>query len=116
MITGGATPELELILAEGAGLRGGRSTAETLANRDRCRVGQIGISDGPLARYCREDGKYGDLFIGALRSFGMLCIGIYRFRDATVNAAEASSKRYVITNPNPLLPLLPSDKVNIMIS
>merc|ERR1719507_2831834 len=39
LITGGATPELELILAEGAGLRGGYSTPETLANRDRCRVG-----------------------------------------------------------------------------
>merc|ERR1719220_1587136 len=41
LITGGATPELELILAEGAGLRGGYSTPETLANKDRCRVGQI---------------------------------------------------------------------------
>jgi len=28
---------LELILAEGAGLRGGYSTPETLSNRDRCR-------------------------------------------------------------------------------
>ena len=37
LITGGATPELELILAEGAGLRGGYSTKETLENRDRCR-------------------------------------------------------------------------------
>ena len=37
LITGGATPELELILAEGAGLRGGYSTQETLRNRDRCR-------------------------------------------------------------------------------
>ena len=37
LITGGATPELEIILAEGAGLRGGYSTPETLANRDRCR-------------------------------------------------------------------------------
>ena len=37
LITGGATPELELILAEGAGLRGGDSTPETLRNRDRCR-------------------------------------------------------------------------------
>merc|ERR1719362_1078375 len=41
LITGGATPELELILAEGAGLRGGYSTPETLSHRDRCRVGQI---------------------------------------------------------------------------
>lgn len=35
LITGGATPELELILAEGAGLRGGYSTADSLGNRDR---------------------------------------------------------------------------------
>lgn len=35
LITGGATPELELILAEGAGLRGGYSTPETLCHRDR---------------------------------------------------------------------------------
>lgn len=35
LITGGATPELELILAEGAGLRGGYSTVESLSNRDR---------------------------------------------------------------------------------
>ena len=37
LITGGATPELELILAEGAGLRGGYSTKETLENRNRCK-------------------------------------------------------------------------------
>ena len=41
LITGGATPELELILAEGAGLRGGYSTSETLQNRDRCRYVQM---------------------------------------------------------------------------
>lgn len=35
LITGGATPELELILAEGAGLRGGYSTVDSLSNRDR---------------------------------------------------------------------------------
>ena len=43
LITGGATPELELILAEGAGLRGGYSTPETLANRDRCRSLHLSI-------------------------------------------------------------------------
>lgn len=47
LVTGGATPELELILAEGAGLRGGFSTPETLANRDRCRISQIALSDHP---------------------------------------------------------------------
>lgn len=114
LITGGATPELELILAEGAGLRGGRSTAETLANRDRCRVGQISLADGPLAKYALDNGKYGKLFVGALRQYGMLCIGVYRFRDISGNLAEASSKRYVITNPNCLLPLLPSDKIFVL--
>ncbi|EGI61016.1 Calcium-activated potassium channel slowpoke, partial [Acromyrmex echinatior] len=79
LITGGATPELELILAEGAGLRGGYSTADSLANRDRCRVGQIALYDGPLAQY-GEGGKYGDLFVAALKSYGMLCIGLYRYR------------------------------------
>ena len=38
LITGGATPELELILAEGAGLRGGYSSGETIALRNRCKL------------------------------------------------------------------------------
>ena len=37
-VTGGATIELELALAEGAGLRGGYSTPESLSKRDRFRV------------------------------------------------------------------------------
>ena len=97
LITGGATPELELILAEGAGLRGGYSTPETLANRNRCkyaythlhndtatisllfyRVGQISLKQGPLAKYGEAGGRYNDLFLGALRQYGMLCIGLYR--------------------------------------
>ncbi|KAL0133582.1 hypothetical protein PUN28_000960 [Cardiocondyla obscurior] len=78
LITGGATPELELILAEGAGLRGGYSTPDSLANRDRCRVNQIALKDGPLSQY--GNGKYGELFVGALKSFGILCIGLYRYR------------------------------------
>merc|ERR550534_48494 len=114
LITGGATPELELILAEGAGLRGGYSTPETLANRDRCRVGQISLSDGPLAVF-GEGRKYIDLFVGALRQYGMLCIGLYRilFRDKA-NSYDASSKRYVITNPPNDFNLLPSDQVFVL--
>ncbi|XP_050343623.1 calcium-activated potassium channel slowpoke isoform X7 [Nymphalis io] len=112
LITGGATPELELILAEGAGLRGGYSTAESLANRDRCRVGQISLYDGPLAQF-GEAGKYGDLFVAALRTYGMLCIGLYRFRD-TSSSCDASSKRYVITNPPDDFCLLPTDQVFVL--
>ncbi|XP_013164697.1 PREDICTED: calcium-activated potassium channel slowpoke isoform X6 [Papilio xuthus] len=112
LITGGATPELELILAEGAGLRGGYSTPESLANRDRCRVGQISLYDGPLAQF-GEEGKYGDLFVAALRTYGMLCIGLYRFRD-TSSSSDASSKRYVITNPPDDFCLLHTDQVFVL--
>ncbi|KAI8130321.1 Calcium-activated potassium channel slowpoke [Lucilia cuprina] len=70
LITGGATPELELILAEGAGLRGGYSTPESLSNRDR-------------------------------------------FRD-TSSSCDASSKRYVITNPPDDFSLLPTDQVFVL--
>lgn len=58
------------------------STTDSLANRDRCRVGQIALYDGPLAQY-GEGGKYGDLFVAALKSYGMLCIGLYRYRYRT---------------------------------
>ncbi|KYB25104.1 Calcium-activated potassium channel slowpoke-like Protein [Tribolium castaneum] len=112
LITGGATPELELILAEGAGLRGGYSTPDSLSNRDRCRVGQISLYDGPLAQF-GEAGKYGDLFVAALKQFGMLCIGLYRFRD-TSSSCDASSKRYVITNPPDDFQLLPTDQVFVL--
>ncbi|KAG1674899.1 Calcium-activated potassium channel slo-1 [Nymphon striatum] len=112
LITGGATPELELILAEGAGLRGGYSTPETLSHRDRCRVAQISLYDGPLAQY-GENGRYVDLFVAALKSYGMLCIGLYRFRD-TSSSCEASSKRYVITNPPGDFGLQHTDRVFVL--
>lgn len=48
-MTGGATPELEALIAEENALRGGYSTPQTLANRDRCRVAQLALYDGPFA-------------------------------------------------------------------
>ncbi|XP_076350891.1 calcium-activated potassium channel slowpoke-like isoform X2 [Tachypleus tridentatus] len=112
LITGGATPELELILAEGAGLRGGYTTSNTLSNRHRCRVGQISLCDGPLAQYA-DGGKYQDLFLAALRNYGMLCIGLYRLLDSSA-ISEASSKRYVITNPPNEFKLLPCDVIYVL--
>lgn len=112
LITGGATHELEQILAEGAGLRGGYSTPKTLNNRDRCRIGQVPIFDGPMAKL-GEGGNYGDLFVAALRNFGVLCIGLYRFRDVS-NSFNASAKRYVITNPPGSFKLLPTDQVFVL--
>lgn len=45
-MTGGATNEMELILAEGAGVRGGLSTPETIKRRNRCRVAQFLVFGG----------------------------------------------------------------------
>ncbi|KAI6188951.1 BK channel [Aphelenchoides besseyi] len=110
LVTGGATPELELILAEGAGLRGGYSTPETLQNRDRCRIAQISLSDKPYDGIVMGS-TYGDMFSTALKRHGQLCIGLYRLHD---NTAPESNKRYVITNPPAELRLLISDKVYVL--
>ncbi|KAK2178295.1 hypothetical protein NP493_549g01037 [Ridgeia piscesae] len=110
LITGGATPELEQILAEGVGMRGGHTNAETNANRDRCRVAQLALFNGPFAQF-GEGGTYGELFAFALRNFGILCIGLYRFRDRVTTSQRPSSKRYVITNPPDDFTLQPTDKV-----
>jgi len=112
LITGGATQELEQILAEGAGLRGGYSTPKTLNNRDRCRVGQVPIFDGPCEKL-GNGGTYEELFVTCLKNFGVLCIGLYRFRD-TSTSLNASSKRYVITNPPGSFKLLPTDQVFVL--
>jgi potassium large conductance calcium-activated channel subfamily M alpha protein 1 len=95
------------------------------------RVGQISLSDGPLATF-GEGRKYQDLFVASLRNYGMLCIGLYRYRqflflqfqicisilisrlrDAALTTVDATSKRYVITNPPFDFGLLPTDQVRL---
>ncbi|KAL1228594.1 Calcium-activated potassium channel [Trichinella spiralis] len=110
LVTGGATPELELILAEGAGLRGGMSTPETLRNRDRCRVAQLSLADGCFQSY-HIGATYGQVLSQALKDYGMLCIGLYRLHDTSTDDLE---KRYVITNPPPDLKLISTDKVYVL--
>ncbi|XP_019730138.1 calcium-activated potassium channel subunit alpha-1-like isoform X2 [Hippocampus comes] len=96
LVTGGATPELEGLLAEENALRGGYSTPQTLANRDRCRVAQLALYDGPFADL-GDGGCYGDLFCKALKTYNMLCFGIYRLRDAHLNAQSQCIKRLTTT-------------------
>nr|CDQ05100.1 BMA-SLO-1, isoform d [Brugia malayi] len=110
LVTGGATPEMELILAEGAGLRGGYSTPETLNNRDRCRISQLALQDRPFEGITTGS-SYGQMFSTALKKHGQLCIGLYRLHD---QAAVDSNKRYVITNPPAELRLLLSDYVYVL--
>ncbi|XP_050981663.1 calcium-activated potassium channel subunit alpha-1a isoform X5 [Labeo rohita] len=110
LVTGGATPELEALLAEENALRGGYSTPQTLANRDRCRVAQLALYDGPFADL-GDGGCYGDLFCKALKTYNMLCFGIYRLRDAHINTPSQCTKRYVITNPPYEFELVPTDLI-----
>ncbi|XP_062376368.1 calcium-activated potassium channel subunit alpha-1a [Sardina pilchardus] len=110
LVTGGATPELEALLAEENALRGGYSTPQTLANRDRCRVAQLALYDGPFADL-GDGGCYGDLFCKALKTYNMLCFGIYRLRDAHLSSPSSCTKRYVITNPPYEFELVPSDLI-----
>ncbi|XP_039629089.1 calcium-activated potassium channel subunit alpha-1a isoform X11 [Polypterus senegalus] len=110
LVTGGATPELEALLAEENALRGGYSTPQTLANRDRCRVAQLALYDGPFADL-GDGGCYGDLFCKALKTYNMLCFGIYRLRDAHISATSQCTKRYVITNPPYEFELVPTDLI-----
>uniref|UniRef100_A0A8C2L767 Calcium-activated potassium channel subunit alpha-1 n=1 Tax=Cyprinus carpio TaxID=7962 RepID=A0A8C2L767_CYPCA len=110
LVTGGATPELEGLLAEENALRGGYSTPQTLANRDRCRVAQLALYDGPFADL-GDGGCYGDLFCKALKTYNMLCFGIYRLRDAHLSSSSQCTKRYVITNPPYEFELVPTDLI-----
>ncbi|KAJ8022954.1 Calcium-activated potassium channel slo-1 [Holothuria leucospilota] len=110
LITGGATPELEQILAEGGGMKAGRNSPELLVNRDRTRVAQLPLFEGPFVQY--GDGRmYGDLFVDALKKYNILCFGIYRFRDQAMTTSTPSTKRYVITNPPYEFPLMSTDLV-----
>ncbi|KAM4636740.1 calcium-activated potassium channel subunit alpha-1 isoform 5-T5 [Discoglossus pictus] len=110
LVTGGATPELESLIAEENALRGGYSTPQTLANRDRCRVAQLALYDGPFADL-GDGGCYGDLYCKALKTYNMLCFGIYRLRDAHLTTPGQCTKRYVITNPPYEFEMVPTDLI-----
>ncbi|XP_076854591.1 calcium-activated potassium channel subunit alpha-1-like [Brachyhypopomus gauderio] len=110
LVTGGSTPELESLLAEENTLRGGYSTHETLEKRDRCRVTQVSLCEGPFADL-GDGGVYGDLFRKAIKTYNILCFGIYRLLDMPRTTETDCVKRFVITNPPYDLHLIPTDMV-----
>ena len=66
----------------------------------------------------QHQSTYGQLAVSALRTYGILCLGLYRLLkpdnvQQTKQKAEQSPKlnRYVITHPPFAFKLLPSDKV-----
>ncbi|CAH3143833.1 unnamed protein product [Pocillopora meandrina] len=99
LVTGGVNQFLEEHIAEGDELRGGLDAAQTADTRSRCKIVQISLFDGPLAQY-GDGGKFGDMFLHALQSSSMICLGLYRFRDSNkINIGIPSAKRYVICSP-----------------
>lgn len=116
LITGGTTPELEQILAEGGGIAPGGNSSENFQNRDRPRISQISLFDGEFKTF-GDNRFYGELFVHCLFEHNMLCWGVYRFKDSENNGpktARPSSKRYVICNPDADFRLLPTDLVYVL--
>ena len=78
------------------------------------------IKDSWSLSYCLgvKDGRlYSELFAFALRTYGILCFGLCRFRDSASTVADnPSAKRYVITNPPDDFVLMTSDKVTFLLS
>ena len=61
-----------------------------------------------LILQCEE---YGNLYMGALKNHGILCLGLYRNVDPRSSACNYN--RFIITNPPANFVLVPSDKVSI---
>merc|ERR1719351_85676 len=76
-VTGGATIELELALAEGAGLRGGYSTPESLSKRNRFRVEKLALLGSEFSYIAKGGYPFYKLFSKAI-TYGSICIGLYR--------------------------------------
>ncbi|XP_055332733.1 calcium-activated potassium channel slowpoke-like [Paramacrobiotus metropolitanus] len=108
MIFGGASLELEKILAEGAGMIGGANISKPAMVKNQVIVNQFSISSGPLSVHAES--TYGGLFIDALVTFGRLCLGVYRKMDPTDDSSRAA-KRFVICNPPEDFILDPTDMI-----
>jgi len=114
-VTGGATIELELALAEGAGLRGGYSTPDSLKRRDRFKMEKIDLKGSVFDHLVTGGYSFGDLFGEASSKHGMLCVGLYRLKGPDFGMSEDEMDedemqlRVVLTAPHKDLPLEPED-------
>jgi len=114
IVTGSVSLDLDELLQEGKQPTGSFETPEIAAVRNRCRVAQLSLSDGLLSDF-GECGLFGDLFLYALRTYNMICLGLYRFRDSQkATLGKPSTKRYVITFPPFNFVLSPNDLVFVL--
>uniref|UniRef100_A0A1I8GQ39 BK_channel_a domain-containing protein n=1 Tax=Macrostomum lignano TaxID=282301 RepID=A0A1I8GQ39_9PLAT len=96
-----------------------KSTTSVPDRWRRSRMARLPLTDRRLAQYIAsgsEGGTFGRLFLGALRSQGILCLGVARFRDAYRRCAGSSScRRFVIACPSANFRLLPTDAVYCLV-
>jgi len=113
LVTGGASFELEKSLAEGAGLRGGYSTPDTLEARNRVRVDEIVLKDSPWSRFADYGARYADLYAAAMREQGTLCLGIYRLlhEEEEEGGNSEAQLRVVLGTPDNTTLLQPTDHI-----
>ena len=64
----------------------------TLLSINKCFLSLLHVKDGLFALF-QDGGCYGDLFCKALKTYNMLCFGIYRLRDAHLNPQNQCTKR-----------------------
>ncbi|XP_057309545.1 calcium-activated potassium channel slowpoke-like isoform X2 [Hydractinia symbiolongicarpus] len=112
IVTGSVGSDLDELLSEGKQPNGNYETREIAATRNRCRVAQMSLTEGLLSDF-GQCGTFGDLFLYALRTYNMICLGLYRYRDAQ-RSSPKNSKRYVITFPPFNFVLSPTDLVFVL--
>ncbi|XP_047145289.1 calcium-activated potassium channel slowpoke isoform X2 [Hydra vulgaris] len=112
LVTGVVSSELDSLIAEGKPSSGSFETLDIAALRNRSRIAQFSLIDGPLSEF-GQCGVFGDLFLFALRTYNMICLGLFRQRDKN-QLATKSSKRYVITFPEFNFVLAPTDLVFVI--
>ncbi|XP_055343003.1 calcium-activated potassium channel subunit alpha-1-like [Paramacrobiotus metropolitanus] len=111
LIFGGASSELEEILAEGAGLIGGPKLSDD-DNRNRSFVSQTRMADFPFSAFINA--TFGELFVSLIQKHGLLCLGLFRLMPASSEEAANLTKRYVITKPLPNDVLRESDYLFVL--
>lgn len=112
LVTGAESSDLEKIMADGVGIvRKARSTNLNTA-RKRSSLALLSLAYGPLEKFqsCTE---YGELLINSLRTFGLLCLGVYRLLEPDSKDPK-HQKRYVITSPPYSFKILPSDRIYVL--
>ena len=57
-----------------------------------------------------QNGRFGELFLNALRQYGIICLGIFR-KISPNDTGPRALRRYAITHPAKDMPLLPHDKI-----